>query len=460
MVSRKAVPETLSWDGSNETWLTFEQKMRGALTQRNLGYMIDENFVDYYLRYGFEGVLAWFPDYAKALSSAQIQSDTTFFYGVLQGAFSTGKGKSIITKFTKIKCGIHVWDEAVRIYHYGGNRETTQQQYRLALQVPYQSGKYSTYLEFAESYHNAYLELDAMQPGDRVFGTEADKLNTFFTNFALDDGSTEALIMTLRMKCRTLEHVVHELRLMDGARKFATSFKGPKSKLPRAYLTRAEGTETAPPTPYLEEYHALLTQQAQGFRVPPDIWKLLDPHSRKKFMEARDSTTADSGGDSKTTQKPASGEIPKQYSANQVLIDEQEAEKSDDENMSAMERLEEQFRQAHFVGMEQARRGNMVRLQPCSCDDQGRVVKCHTEYYSINLARASPGKSYAISDSGADNGVSGKNSRVISDIATAPRATLRGFDAVLAKKKGLPIVDVLNKVTVERIDSNIVSKYQ
>ena len=89
VVSRKAVPETLSWDGTNEAWMTFEQKMRGALTQRNLGYMIDETFVDYYLRYGFEGVLNWFPDYAKTLSSAQIQSDTTFFYGVLQGAFST-----------------------------------------------------------------------------------------------------------------------------------------------------------------------------------------------------------------------------------------------------------------------------------------------------------------------------------------------------------------------------------
>ena len=62
-----------------------------------------------------------------------------------------------------------------------------------------------------------------------------------------------------------------------------------------------------------------------------------------------------------------------------------------------------------------------------------------------------------ISDSGADNGVSGKNSRVISDIATAPRATLQGLDAVLAKKKRLPIVDVLNKVTVERIDGATLS---
>ena len=69
-------------------------------------------------------------------------------------------------------------------------------------------------------------------------------------------------------------------------------------------------------------------------------------------------------------------------------------------------------------------------------------------------------KVLAISDTGADHGVSGENSREILDIATAPRATLQGFDAVLARKKGLRIVDVLIKVTVERIGGNIVSKYQ
>ena len=98
-----------------------------------------------------------------------------------------------------------------------------------------------------------------------------------------------------------------------------------------------------------------------------------------------ESTLAGSRGDPKTSssesKKPAGTvEISKEYTAKKFLIDEKEAKGSDDdEDLSDMECFEEQFSPAHLVGMEQARRGNMVRLEPWSCEDQGSVVKCHTE---------------------------------------------------------------------------------
>ena len=457
---RAAISEKIKWDGRYTSFKAYKNGVEGHLLQTGATYLLDESFQEAYEEYRHEGV-----DYLKTQSFyekynvkyLQADTDRTWLYGILVSTNRVNGERKIIQQYSRSKDGIKAWMDFISHYNNHGSNDIRAEVLEELIRIPYTSTYNGTLLEYLDKLAANLNELESLVPGqyndDRknwilrsnLQEAPGPKLPSLLQNCKDSKLPFSEAMQYLRQNGLTKADLLGE-STSKRIHHSGTSDSNEKSYEDCKQLYTLMAAEMGPTMAFNTLQKSVgLRQQLQ---IPNPIWKKMSVEIRKQIMDAREAVIKEAGNNTTITEQKKK-ELPSQFNL----------KNSKDNNMdSKLAQLVEVFDQCDIetddseddTSMDGTNCTFMVHTTQDdqeSVDDSEVTIKAHVEYEDRIIAfnkKTKTQKVYAISDSGADTCVFGKDCHVES--ITNRHANLVGYDPSTTRSGKMNIVTALLKV--------------
>ncbi|MEM7375623.1 MAG: reverse transcriptase domain-containing protein, partial [Bacteroidota bacterium] len=417
--------DKIQWTGLRSTFDAFAADIEGTLYRIGLGYLLDDILIDQYLD---QGILLIEKDsfWEKyRISVTQFTYDTQYLYGLLRSA-TKSIANPIVLRHKQDKDGLKVWISFLNTYSHGGSKEVRIHDLEERIYGHYSPKIHKTVTQFVDRFQTWMEELQglgAVYPEEkkkrlllRSLGSAPNivhLLQVCRDNLRIDFAQTCDYIRSNSMWLEKMEKPSTNSSMLYAAHEQPPSDE--VSTANKVTQLDMDGTialvkEMSSDTSIAHVYNTLQSSSLRNIlQIPSEIWKQLEPELKSRIIDVKKDIKASIP---KHQPRQQAGGIPQQYPGVQAKV------------ATMCELLENVLHDSdEDTDDDVIRRANNTIS-----------VRAHLEY----ATEAPDNPTFAISDSGADSCVVGKDAYISHH--TGRYARLIGYDPSTTKSTRLPIV--------------------